>query len=488
MTLVIIALYMAAVLAIGGFSHRLFRRTSEDYMLASREIGPFVLLMSLFGTNMTAFALLGSSGEAYHAGIGVFGLMPAISELVIPVVFFFVGTRAWAIGKRNGYITQVQFFRDRWGSDGLGLMLFVVLVALVVPYLLIGVMAGGITLNQITAGAVPEWVGGLVICLVVLTYVTFGGLRGTAWVNTFQTLVFMVLGAVTLTVIIGRMGGLDSVLQRVAEAEPELLIRGGLQNKVRWLTYSFIPLSAGMFPHMFMHWLSARRVTTFRLTLVAYPLCIAAVWLPPVLLGIAGNLDFPGLVGGQSNSILVRMIGLYAPGVLAGLLGAGVFAAVMSSLDSQVLSLGTMFTEDIVKHYGYDRHMSDQQQILTARLFVVAILVFTYAIFLVSERSIFDLATWSFTGFAALFPIAIAAIFWRRSTKEGAMSCVATVAVLWAFFFWQGGGDRSYTVAGSGVMAVAVILGASTAAMVLGSLLTRPPAPERVERFIAPAG
>lgn len=484
MTLAIIVFYMLTVIAIGGLSSRLSRRTGEDYFMASRSIGPFVLLMSLFGTNMTAFALLGSSGEAYHSGIGVFGLMPAISGLVIPAVFFFVGTRAWAVGKRHGYTTQVQFFRDRWGSNALGLLLFVVLVGLVIPYLLIGVMAGGVTLNQITGGDVPEWVGGLVICLVVLTYVTVGGLRGTAWVNTFQTVIFMLLGGVTVAVVVSRMGGLAPVLARVQEVHPELLVRGDRFSSLRWLTYSFIPLSAGMFPHMFMHWLSAKKVENFRLTLVAYPLCIAAVWLPPVLLGTFGTLDFPGLIGGQSNSILVRMIGLYAPGFLAGLLGAGVFAAVMSSLDSQSLALSTMFTQDIVKHYGFDKNMSEERTVFVGRVFVVLILAFTYSLFLVSNRSIFDLATWSFTGFAALFPIAIGALFWRRSTKQGALACVGTVAVLWSWFFYLGWGDRTYTVGGSGVMAVAVILAASSVAMVVGSLLSSPPEPERIDRFI----
>ena len=59
MTLFIIAVYMALVLAVGALSHRMFRGTGEDYFLATRSIGPFVLLMSLFGTQMTAFALLG---------------------------------------------------------------------------------------------------------------------------------------------------------------------------------------------------------------------------------------------------------------------------------------------------------------------------------------------------------------------------------------------------------------------------------------------
>jgi SSS family solute:Na+ symporter len=487
MTLSIIVVYMFLVIGIGVVSNRLLSSSGEDYFLAARSIGPFVLLMSLFGTNMTAFALLGSSGEAYHTGIGVFGLMPAISGLVIPTVFFVLGPRAWAIGKRHGYTTQVEFFRDRWGSEALGLMLFVVLVGLVIPYLLIGVMAGGVTLNQVTAGQVPEWVGGLVICVVVMSYVTIGGLRGTAWVNTFQTIIFMVLGAVTVAVVFSRMGGVGAVMARVAAEAPALLAREGNFSRIHWFTYAFIPLSAGMFPHMFMHWLSAKRADSFKLTVQAYPLCIALVWLPPVLLGVAGTLDFPGLIGGQSNSILVRMITLHAPGVLAGLLGAGVFAAVMSSLDSQVLSLGTMFTQDVVDHYGFGDRMTDKRRIATGRIFVAGILIFVYVISLFSQRSIFDLATWSFTGFAALFPIVVAALFWRRSTKAGALACVSTVVVLWVYFFSQGWGNRAYTVGGSGVMAVAVILAASTIAMIVGSLLSAPPEAERVNRFIAPS-
>jgi len=348
-------------------------------------------------------------------------------------------------------------------------------------------MAGGVTLNQVTAGQVPEWVGGLVICVVVMSYVTIGGLRGTAWVNTFQTIIFMVLGAVTVAVVFSRMGGVGAVMARVAAEAPALLAREGNFSRIHWFTYAFIPLSAGMFPHMFMHWLSAKRADSFKLTVQAYPLCIALVWLPPVLLGVAGTLDFPGLIGGQSNSILVRMITLHAPGVLAGLLGAGVFAAVMSSLDSQVLSLGTMFTQDVVDHYGFGDRMTDKRRIATGRIFVAGILIFVYVISLFSQRSIFDLATWSFTGFAALFPIVVAALFWRRSTKAGALACVSTVVVLWVYFFSQGWGNRAYTVGGSGVMAVAVILAASTIAMIVGSLLSAPPEAERVNRFIAPS-
>jgi SSS family solute:Na+ symporter len=483
MTLLIIAVYMTAVLAVGALSHRLFRGTGEDYFLATRSIGPFVLLMSLFGTQMTAFALLGASGESYRNGIGVFGLMASSSAIVVPAVFFFIGTRAWAVGKRCGYTTQVQLIRDRWGSDGLGLLLFVILVALLIPYLLIGVLGAGLTLTDVSGGVVPTWVGGLVISLVVMVYVTYGGLRGTAWANTFQTLVFMSLGAVTFVYVANAMGGLGAALERIGNAGPGLLVRGDNFSPVQYLTYSFIPLSAGMFPHLFMHWLTAGKLRNFRTTVVFYPLCIAIVWIPSVLLGVLGNDTFPDLTVPESNSVMVRLISFHAPELLAGLLGAGVFAAVMSSLDSQALSLGTMFTKDIVLHYGYHEKMTDRQQILSGRMFVAAILVLAYLLSLVTRTTIFAMGTWSFTGFAGLVPVIVAALYWRRSTKVGAFASVLTVAVLWTYYFSQGFGRPDYTVGGSGVMPVAVIVAASSVAMIAGSLLSTPPDAERLRRF-----
>ncbi|HET9482047.1 MAG TPA: sodium:solute symporter family protein [Candidatus Polarisedimenticolia bacterium] len=484
MILAVLVAYLALTLAIGVSSHRLFRGTGEDFFVATRTIGPFVLLMSLFGTNMTAFTLLGASGEAYHEGIGVFALMASSSALVIPTVFYFVGTRLWWLGKRYGYVTQAQFFRDRWESDGVGLLLFFVLVLLLVPYVLIGMLAGGITVTEISGGTVPEWVGNAVICLVVLIYVMYGGMRGTAWVNTFQTLVFMMFGALTLVVVVHRLGGLDQALARVVSVRPDLLAREGHIGKAELFSYTFIPLSAGMFPHLFIHWLTAGRASYFRRTITLYPLCIAFVWVPSVLLGVLAAAEFPGLTGPEANSVILKLITEHAPGLLAGLLAAGVFSTCMNSLDSQVLSLGTMFTHDIVRHYGFHDRMTAKQELLVGRLFVAGLLLLTFALSLVTTRSIFKLGVWSFTGFAALFPVVVAALFWRRSTRQGAISCVLTVAVLWIYFFWTAMDQPGYTVAGTGLMPVAVILAASTAALVMVSLMTRPPAAAVIDRFL----
>ena len=98
MTIAILLGYLAVVPSLGLLSRRRSRGTGEDFFLATRTIGPFMLLMSLFGTHMTAFSLLGASGEAYRSGIGVFSLMASSSAMVVPVVFYFVGVRL--LGRR----------------------------------------------------------------------------------------------------------------------------------------------------------------------------------------------------------------------------------------------------------------------------------------------------------------------------------------------------------------------------------------------------
>lgn len=488
MILAVLVIYLTIVLLIGLSGHRLFRGTGEDYFLATRSIGPFVLLMTLFGTHMTAFAILGASGEAYRTGIGVFALMASSSAIVVPTVFFFVGTRLWAIGKRFGYVTQVQYFRERWNSDLLGLLLFIVLTGLLIPYVLISMMAGGIIIDQVTAGSVPAWVGSLTICLVVLAYVLYGGMRGTAWANTFQTLVFMVFGAATVFVVVHQMGGLEAALGRVAEQRPDLMIRGERIRPLQLLSYTLIPLSAGMFPHLFIHWLTARRASHFRYTVTIYPLFIAIVWVPSVLLGVLGNDAFPGLSGGETSAILVKLIGRFAPGLLAGLLAAGVFSACMNSIDSQALALGTMFTHDIVRHHGLHDRMSDKQVIRVGRMFVALILLLIFLLSLVTDRSIFRLGIWSFTGFASLFPIVVAALYWKRSTSRGAIASVLSVAGLWIYFFLQARDQPDYSVMGTGLMPVAVIFVAGAAVLVIVSLMTRPPEAAVLNRFFPEAG
>ncbi len=507
---VIVASYLAVVLYIGIFA---FRRGpaaaegAEDYFLAGRTLGPAVFLLSLFGTNMTAFTILGSAGHAFGNGIVTFGLMASSSALIIPLTLFFVGTRMWALGKRHGFMTPVQMFRDRWECGHIGTVVFVVQAALLVPYIIIGVMGGGTALAAITGGLVPYWLGGALVAAVVMSYVFFGGMRGTAWVNTFQTVLFLSFGAVALVVIGRGMGGFRAAMESLlaSPSSAPLLTRERV-SPLFFFSYTFIPLSTIAFPHITIFCLTARRMRQFKRTVIFYPLCILAIWLPCTFLGVAANAlrDVPRIeqklearaalaaaplsVGAEERAALGRqaagddvilvMLERFAPLWLAGILGAGIMAAVMAS-DSQILALSTMFTEDVFAFYGGRDRFGEGVQVQTGRLFVVLLTIVAYSVALRAPQGIFDLAVqYAFSGYASLSPLLFAALFWTRSTKWGALAVAVWTAVAVIYTARVPG-----ALAWFGLMPVVPMTMVSCALMVAVSLATRPPSGETIRRY-----
>ena len=131
--------------------------------------------------------------------------------------------------------------------------------------------------------------------------------------------------------------------------------------QVFW-SYTLIPLSSIMFPHMAIMCFSARKVTAFKQTVVLYPLAILLIWLPCVFLGVLGMAAL-GKVA-DPDGILLLMLDKYEPSWLAGLLGAGIISAVMGSDAHQVLALSTMFTKDIYQHYGGQEKYGEKAAVL----------------------------------------------------------------------------------------------------------------------------
>jgi solute:Na+ symporter, SSS family len=506
---VIVFAYLAVVLYIGIFAFRrpAWRGNAEAYFLADRSLGPAVFLLSLFGTNMTAFTILGSAGHAFTNGIVTFGLMASASALVIPLTLFFVGTRMWALGKRHGFMTPVQMFRDRWECGHIGTVIFALQAALLVPYIIIGVMGGGTALRAVSGGFVPYWLGGAVVALVVMSYVFFGGMRGTAWVNAFQTVLFLSFGAIALIVISRGMGGFSSAMEALlaSEATAPLLTRERI-NPWYFFSYTFIPLSTIAFPHITIFCLTAKRMHQFKRTVIFYPLCILAIWLPCVFLGVAANsmTDVPRIASklearaelaaapasmsadhraeirrrAAGDDVVPIMLQQYAPLWLAGILGAGIMAAVMAS-DSQILALSTMFTEDVFAYYGGKARFGEAVQVQTGRIFVVILTVFAYLIAMRAPQSIFDLAVqYAFSGYSSLSVLLFAALFWKRSTKWGALAVTLWTASAVIYTARTPGALTWF-----GLTPVVHMTVISAALMVIVSLSTRPPSAETLARY-----
>jgi SSS family solute:Na+ symporter len=535
---IFVFIYLAAVVYIGIFA---FRRSegvkAEDFFLANRSLGSFVFLFSLFGTNMTAVAILGSSGHAFTNGIVTYGLMASSSGLVIPLTIFLIGTRVWALGKKYGFITPVQIFRDRWECSHIGTVIFALQAVLLVPYIIIGIMGGGTTLSAISGGFVPYWLGGAVVAMVVMSYVFFGGMRGTAWVNTFQTILFLVFGVIAIGVIGSGMGGFRGAVESLGSspATSWLLTRERI-SPYYFFSYTFIPLSAIAFPHILIFCLTAKRMVQFKKTVIFYPLCILLIWFPCVFLGVMANRtagEIPAIRAKQEarrvlaqqgktmtpeqreetreqaagDDVILHLLHHYAPLWLAGILGAGIMAAVMAS-DSQILALSTMFTEDVFAFYGGRRRFGEGAQVQTGRIFVIVLTVLAYVVALRAPETIFEIAIqYAFSGFAALSPLMIAALFWRGSTKWGALASTVWVALAVVFVavfqqtypapppgppavVWSPGGTEvlARTPSGTsvfGFMPVVPMVVVSALLMFVVSKLTPKPSAATVEKYFS---
>jgi SSS family solute:Na+ symporter len=244
---------------------------------------------------------------------------------------------------------------------------------------------------------------------------------------------------------------------------------------------------------------------SFKRTVILYPICIMAIWLPCVFLGTiaAGQPEIAAQVAasGDPDSVMLLLLRAHAPAWLAGILGAGIMAAVMAS-DSQILALSTMFTEDIFAWYGGKKRFGERTQVMTGRIFVIGVTILAFIIAMQTSELIFDIAIkYAFTGYAALSPLVIAALFWRRSTKWGALASVLVVAagllgvaVLEQIHAAPVAPARPYPIGPGlvrtsggvtvlGFMPVVPIVVLSALAMTLVSLVTPPPSRETVERY-----
>ncbi len=579
---IVVFIYLAVTLYIGSIAFRKSKDNTEDFFLANRTIGPMVFFMSLFATNMTAFAILGSSGLAFRRGVGVYGLMASSSGFMIPLTIFLIGTRLWSLGKRFGHMTQVQFFRDRWECSGIGTCIFGLSVAMLVPYMIISIMGGGRVLHDISSKKgddgrvvmlqvmkdgqpvmveqktpvkgedgkpvmipvvkdgkpaltpdgkpvlapkmdvkmVPKMeadcyvsfeIGAAIVAIAVTSIVFFGGMRGTVWVNIFQTLLFLLFGTVAIAVIGGKLpNGFASYFTEMANdpAKSFYVTRERISEREFW-SYTLIPLSSIMFPHMSIMCLSARKVSAFKRTVVLYPLAIMAIWLPCIFLGvIASQVLKQPVPPGTEDGVLLLLLNQFAPPVLAGILGAGIISAVMGSDCHQVLAISTMFTKDLFQYYGGQKKYGEKGGVWFARAFIIVLTLVAYGVALVTATNIFELAIrYAFSGFAAMAPVMLAALFWKRSTKWGALASTLYVAASLVFYgylqYHYKTGDvivpgaeatsvpwlESAKVVGDirvmGFMTVVPMVFGSAICMVIGSLLTRPPSAATIERYFS---
>jgi len=474
---VIVVAYLALVLGVGQYASSRTGKSREDYLMADRSFGTIVLLAALFATNMSAVVMIGAPGLAYNIGPNAYGYFIGLLVFTFPLFMMTIGHRVWLVGKRFGHITPAQVLNHRFESTYLGLFAMLLFTFWTVPYLLVGIQGGGIAFEALTQGFVPYWAGGLIITLVVLVYVSTGGMRGTGWTNAFQGAVFVIALIGFAIVIPQQLGGFRAATSAALEVNPALLNRADLPP-LGWKSYFsvavMVSIETFILPHLFIRYMTGRSSRKLQRTAVVYPIALMLTWGPAVMLGFWGVGQFPNI--DNPDFILPALIQANFPTWLVGLALAGILAALMSTLDGQVLTLATMLTEDILRPFV---DLTDRAEVVMTRVFIVAILAIAYVAAQLTRESIIDTTIFAFSGYALMFFPIVTALYSRRVTKHASGVGLALGFVgLWAFQLGVLPENLSF-----GFLPVIPLLVVQLVAMLVVTLATSPPSEKRIDAY-----
>ena len=430
---VVVVVYFAVVLCIGAAAFRRSVPTPEDYFLGGRLAKSLVLFMALFGTNITPFLIMGISGLAYHHGVGVFGYTAAMAALIIPVAYYVIGYPAWIASRKLKAVTPAELLARRLDSPNLGRLLFVVYFIYMLPYMSTGVAGVGLAVDVFTQQAISFETAAAGILVITLIYTTTGGMRATMWTNVFQGLVFGVFLYVSIFAVAADFGGISGVMKEVGRRFPELMATKDTPpfTTGAWFVWG---MSMGLvvlaFPHLLVRVFAAKDVKSLKNSIRYYPVIMIGLMLVATLYGVWGRIEFPDFMGRESDMVFPMVIRSHFGPMIQGLALAGILAAVMSTLDAQMLTLSSMLTRDV--WYG----LSQRLQVVLGRLFLVILGGITYYIVILRPDSIFAIAQLSFSGFVTLTPIWLLGLHWKRFTAPGAITAIiAGNAVLIAMFY-----------------------------------------------------
>jgi len=475
--LIVIAVYFVFVIWLGislGKKHD----SAEDYFLAGRSmIWPFIGI-SLFASNISSTTLIGLAGDAYSTGISVFNYeWFAVVILIIFAIFFLPFILQARI------FTMPEFLEKRF--DGRARTYFSVLTLFlnIVVDTAGSLYAGGLMLKLIFP-EIPMWQTITILAVVAGVYTIAGGLAAVIYTDAAQT-ILLLIGAVTVTFMaLDKIGGWGNVTD-VIPGDMLSLIRPLDDPSVPWLgLITGVPLLGFYFwctnQFMVQRVLSAKNLEHGRWGSLLAGLLKLPVLFIMVLPGTMAILLYPDLP--KPDLVYPTLMFDLLPVGLLGLVIAGFIAALMSQIDSTLNSASTLVTMDFI--HKWRPNLDSRQLMKTGRwvTFGFMILAALWAPQIENFGSLFKylqkVLSYAVPPVVAMF---IVGVLWKRANAQGAFISLVIGVILGALFFVF---NELLGITDVHFLYIAPILFVlSSAALVIGSLMTGLPAKEKVENF-----
>lgn len=349
---IVLGVYFLALIAVAVWVVLQKNNNTEDYFLAGRNVGWFVIGASIFASNIGSEHVVGLAGTGFESGAPM-----AHYELHAWIVLL-LGWLFLPFYIRSGAFTMPEFLEKRFDSRSRWFLSLFSLVAYVLTKVSVTIYAGGIVVSELLA--IPFWYGAIGIVVFTGIYTVVGGMKAVIYTETLQTII-LIFGSVIITYLgLQEVGGWTVLRETVMEVSPDhfnmwrpmsdpdfpwtgLLFGGTIVGIWYWCTDQYIvqrTLAANNIK-------IGRRGAIFGAYLKLLPILI---FLVPGIIAFALSIQNPEVFSiEKADRAFPMLVKTLLPVGLKGLVAGGLMAALMSSLASVFNSCSTIFTIDIYK-------------------------------------------------------------------------------------------------------------------------------------------
>ncbi|MBE0498663.1 MAG: sodium/proline symporter PutP [Campylobacterales bacterium] len=421
--LISFSLYMLVMVGIGFYFY--FKTDSlSDYVLGGRGLGPGVTALSAGASDMSGWLLLGLPGLMYTEGIA--GSWIAVGLIAGAYLNWHYVAKALRVytHRLSDAITIPDYFSNRFEDKGniLRVVTAVVILLFYTLYTSSG-LVGGAKLFEATFGLDYD-TALLVGSVIIVSYTFLGGYNAVSWTDFIQGILMMLALVITPLVVLYEIGGVDEGLRLIESVDPARLDLFSGASIVGIL--SLLAWGLGYFgqPHILVRFMSIRHEDEM--------LRAKTIGMSWMVLSVIGSLavGFFGLAYvlaegvelHDSEKIFITLSQLLFNPWIAGFLLAAILAAIMSTIDSQLLVSSSVLTRDIY-HALLRKEASNRELVWVGRATVIIIAVIAWYISTDKDSSVLQLVAYAWAGFGAAFgPLVILSLYNPNITRLGAIA------------------------------------------------------------------
>ncbi len=430
--------YLVLIIGIGIYAARFSSRGITHFFIGGRKMGMLVVAMSAVVSGRSAWLLLGVTGMSFEIGFSALWAVLGYT-LVEFFLFFFYAPRIRRFSESRDCITVPDFFAERFNDRDGSLRAVVVLIIIVfmIAYVSAQFVAGGKAFSS--SFHITETQGILLTTVIVLFYTMVGGFLAVSLTDTIQGL-FMVVALLVLPIMaILHLGGFGLFFQQASALSDGQFFNPLALGFGALIGFLGIGLGSPGNPHIIARYMSIKDPARLKAVAMVGTSANVLMGLGAIITGMVGRLYFPDvslLPGADQENLYPVLASHHLHPVLFGVVIASIFAAIMSTADSQLLVAASSVVRDVYEKLIHrDRELPQKRLVLLSRLVVVVLVLISLLLGLMAEQLVFWLVLFAWAGLGAAFgPTSILALFWKGATRAGMIAGMlsgAVTVILW---------------------------------------------------------